>query len=130
MIIRTEHLRLFHAGLFAELCRRLHIVTGRKTVLRQCIICLRSSIRPQPQKMGQLPMERVTPDTVFENVGVDYAGPLYIKYGPIRKPTVIKAYVGVFVSMTIKAVHLELISDLTAESFIADASLHEKVIRL
>ncbi len=39
-----------------------------------------------------------------------------IKYGPIRKPTVIKAYVGVFVSM---AVHLELISDLTAESFIA-----------
>ena len=69
--------------------------------------------------MGQLPMERVTPDAVFENVGVDYAGPLYIKYGPIRKPTVIKAYVGVFVSMTIKAVHLELISDLTAESFIA-----------
>ncbi len=64
-------------------------------------------------------MERVTPDAVFENVGVDYAGPLYIKYGPIRKPTVIKAYVGVFVSMTIKAVHLELISDLTAESFIA-----------
>ena len=60
VIIRTEHLRLFHAGLFAELCRRLHIVTGRKTVLRQCIICLRSSIRPQPQKMGQLPMERVT----------------------------------------------------------------------
>ncbi len=102
VIFRTEHLRLFHAVptlLFAELCRRLHIVTGRKTVrsvLRQCITCLIGSIRPQPQKMGQLPMERVTPDAVFENVGIDYAGPLYIKYGPIRKPTVIKAYVGVF----------------------------------
>ena len=64
-------------------------------------------------------MERVTPDLVFENVGVDYAGPLYVKYGSVRKPTVLKAYVSVFVSLSVKAVHLELVSDLTAESFIA-----------
>ena len=28
--------------------------------------------------MGQLPKERVTPDAVFNNVGLDYAGPVYI----------------------------------------------------
>ena len=53
--------------------------------------------------MGQLPLERVTPDIVFENVGIDYAGPLYIKHGHVCKPTVIKAYVCVFVSLSVKA---------------------------
>ncbi len=63
--------------------------------------------------MGQLPTERITPDTVFENVGLDYAGPLYLKRGSVRKPTILKSYVCVFVSMSVKAVHLELVSDLT-----------------
>ena len=43
--------------------------------------------------LGRLPMECDTPDSVFENVGVDYAGPLFVKYGSVRKPTVLKAYV-------------------------------------
>ena len=69
--------------------------------------------------MGQLPKERVTPDSVFDRVGLDYAGPIYIKHGYVRKPVVIKAYIGVFVSLSVKAVHIELVSDLTSESFIA-----------
>ena len=69
--------------------------------------------------MGQLPLERVTPDILFENVRIDYAGPLYIKHGYIRKHTVVKAYVCVFVSMSVKAIHLELVSDLTSDAFIA-----------
>ena len=64
-------------------------------------------------------MERVTPDSVFERTGVDYAGPLYVKYGYARKPTLVKAYVCVFVSLTLKAVHLELVSDLSSGTFIA-----------
>ena len=51
--------------------------------------------------------------------GVDYAGPFLIKYGYVRKPTVLKAYVCLFVWLTVKAVHLELVSDLTAEAFLA-----------
>ena len=69
--------------------------------------------------MGQLPKERVTPDSVFDRVGLDYAGPIYVKHGYVRKPVVIKAYIGVFVSLSVKAVHIELVSDLTSESFIA-----------
>lgn len=61
---------------------------------------------------------KVTPDSVFNRVGVDYAGPLYVKHGHVRKPTVIKAYVSVFVSLSVKAVHLELVSNLTSEAFI------------
>ena len=42
--------------------------------------------------MGQLQIERVIPDTIFENAGVDYAGPIYVKYGHVRKPTIVKIY--------------------------------------
>ena len=69
--------------------------------------------------MGQLPMERVTSDSVFNRVGVDYAGPVYIKHGFVCKPTVIKAYVCVLVSLSVKAVHLELVSDLSTDAFVA-----------
>ena len=60
--------------------------------------------------------ERITPDVVFEH-GLDFAGPLYLKRGSVRKPTVLKSCV--FVSMSVKTVHLELVSDLSTESFIA-----------
>ena len=125
LIIRTEHIRLLHAGptlLAASLARRYHIVGGRKvirSVTRACIICRRNAARPQPQMLGQLPIERITPSPIFDKVGVDYAGPLLIKRGHVRRPTIIKAYICVFVSLTVKAVHLELVSDLTTEAFIA-----------
>lgn len=41
------------------------------------------------------------------------------KYGHVYKPTIVKAYICVFVSLTVKAVHLELVSDLTADAFTA-----------
>ena len=69
--------------------------------------------------MGQLPAERVTPGSVFDKVGVDYAGPVYTKIGPVRKPTIVKTYVAVFVSLSVKAVHLEAVSDLSTGAFLA-----------
>ena len=125
MIIRAEHLRLLHAGpslLSASINLRFHIIGGKRIIrdiTRACVICRRQSVRPQPQIMGQLPMERVTPGLVFERVGIDFAGPIYVKYGYVRKPTIVKSYVCVFVSLNVKAVHLELVSDLTSEAFIA-----------
>ena len=125
LIIHSEHQRLLHAGptlLTTSLCRRYHIIGCRKiirSITRGCITCRRTSARPQPQMLGQLPIERITPGPVFDQTGVDYAGPVYIKYGYVRKPTVVKAYVCVFVSLSVKAVHLELVSDLTSEAFIA-----------
>ena len=46
--------------------------------------------------MGQLPFVRITPDAVFEHVGLDYAGPMYLKLGSVRKPTIVKSYVSLF----------------------------------
>ena len=76
-------------------------------------MCRRLALKPHPQLMGQLPTERHKPGPVFGTVGLDYAGPVWIKHGYVCKPTMIKAYVCISVSLTIKAVHLELVSDLT-----------------
>ena len=75
--------------------------------------------KPQSHLIGQLPIERVTPGSVFEHTGNDYAGPVYVKLGHVRKPIFVKAYIGIFISLSVKAVHIELISDLTSAAFLA-----------
>ena len=115
---------MLHAGptLLTSLCRHFHVIGCRKTVCSitcACTVCRRNSAKLQPQMLGQLPIEHTTSGPVFEKVGIDYAGPFYIKYGSIRKPTIVIAYACVFISLSVKAVHLELVSDLTSEAFIA-----------
>ena len=125
LIVHSEHLRLLHAGptlVLASLSFRFHIIGSRKTVrsiTRSCVVCRRVSARPLPQVLGQIPIDRITPGSVFDRIGVDYAGPILVKSGSIRKPICVKAYVCVFVSFSVRAVHLELVSDLTSEAFLA-----------
>ena len=49
--------------------------------------------------MGQLPSHNVTPDIVFSRVGIDYAGPVLIKLGAVRRPVFRKAYIALLVSL-------------------------------
>ena len=69
--------------------------------------------------LGQLPLEHITPGLVFEKVGVDHVGPLYVKSGMVRRTTTVKAYICLFVSLSVKAVYLVIVSALTTEAFIA-----------
>lgn len=66
--------------------------------------------------MGELPTARVTPSRPFSQTGVDYFGPLYIRPGP-RKP-IVKVYAAIFVCLCTKAVHIELVTDLTTDRFL------------
>jgi Family of unknown function (DUF5641) len=50
---------------------------------------------------------------------VDYAGPLTLK---LTRRTSTKAYIAIFVCMSTKAVHIELVSDLSAKAFLAALS--------
>ena len=111
--------------MIASLNRRFHIISTCRhvrSITHGCITCRQESIKPQSQKMGVLPNERITPShpgIVFAIVGVDYAGPIKIKSCPKRKPIIVKAYIFVFVAMSVKAVHIEVVSDLTTDAFLS-----------
>ena len=125
LLIRMEHVRLLHGGptqVLTSLSSKYYIIGGYKSIrsiTRQCTTCRRNNARTTSQLVGQLPKERVTPGPIFENVGVDYAGPLLLKVGRVRKPTVVKTYICLFVSMSVKAVHLEAVTDLSTRAFLA-----------
>jgi transposase InsO family protein len=87
-------------------------------VCRRCPQCFRQNPAPITQPIGQLPKARITPNRAFTVVGVDYCGPVYIK-PPHRKAAPRKAYIAVFVCFATKAVHLELVCDLSTNAFIA-----------
>lgn len=69
--------------------------------------------------MGDLPAERVRPAKPFLNTGVDYCGPFFIKEKHHRNAAPRKVYVASFVCFSIKAIHLEIVRDMTTESFLA-----------
>lgn len=64
--------------------------------------------------MAQLPGERVNlAEKPFTNVAVDYTGAIFYKIGKGRGQKGKKAYICIFVCMSTKAIHIELVSDLT-----------------
>lgn len=69
--------------------------------------------------MSSLPSGRVTVSRPFYHCGVDYAGSLMLQEGKRRNARLIKAYVSIFVCFATKTIHIELVSDLTANAFIA-----------
>lgn len=77
--------------------------------------------------MGSLPADRVRPARPFYNSGVDFAGP-YEKRMRAGRPTlrsqsenpkIQKGYIAVFVCLVTRAVHLEAVTGMTSEAFIA-----------
>lgn len=78
--------------------------------------------------MGDLPTARVTASTrPFVQTVVDYCGPFLIKEGSNRSRKFVKTSVAIFVCLSTKAVHIEVVTDLTSEAFVA--ALHRFVSR-
>lgn len=126
--IHREHLHLGLNGLLAAVRAKFWPVNAKRTihrVLRKCVTCFRMKPKVIEQYMGDLPSARVTAAHPFSRSGVDYAGPFLLKQGRGRHP--IKAYVCLFVCMSTKAIHLELVTSLTTDGFIA--TLHRFVGR-
>ncbi|GFU27852.1 integrase catalytic domain-containing protein [Trichonephila clavipes] len=69
--------------------------------------------------MGDLPESRVYPSSVFQRTGIDFAGPFLMRSSKGRESRNTKCYICVFVCLATKAVHLEVVSDLTSKAFIA-----------
>lgn len=125
LIIRKEHLRLKHAGLKLILCslnEQYWIINANreiKSVIHKCIICFKLKAKATTQLMGSLPLDRVNVTRPFQIIGTDYGGPFNVKQSRIRKPVLTKAYIVIFVCFVTKAIHIELVSDMTTNSFLA-----------
>lgn len=125
MILKAEHIRLHHCEpeqLLTSVRQKYWILSGRREarrVTRSCLNCFRLRPGSTQVKMDDLPEARVAGFTrPFTISGVDYAGPLKIRESKRRgRAHISKAYVALFVCFNTKAVHLELITDLTTEAF-------------
>ena len=122
LIIDTCHLRSLHGGVqetLTDVRNEFWIPQGRQQVksrLKTCKICKTLEGRNyQLPPSPPLPMERVTHTRPFTVVGIDYTGSITISKTS-TVPT--KVYVCLFTCAVTRAVHLELVEDLTAEAFL------------
>ena len=90
-----------------------------RSIVHGCVRCRQVASRPKPQILGQLPADRLHPSPVFDRIGVDYAGPFWVKLGFVHKSVVRKVYVAVFVCFATKAIHLEVVLDQTTLAFLS-----------
>ena len=92
-----------------------HLRRLSKSVIRNCYGCKKfRSLSYHSPKPGPLPKDRTEKFFPFEVIGTDYAGPIYYK---TKKKSELKAYILLFSCSVTRAVHKELVSNLTtAES--------------
>ena len=118
-LVMHYHVTNLHTGpaqTLANLRNSYWLVHGRQEVrriLHKCRIC--RILAKLGQQMAQLPVERASMEPAFTNVGVDFAGPLYVKVSTKENK---KAYICLFSCMATRAVHLELVEDLSTEQFL------------
>ncbi|UYV75710.1 hypothetical protein LAZ67_13001071 [Cordylochernes scorpioides] len=116
-MICDSHVENCHAGvqfLINKLREKYWIVKARQTIkkiVRRCVTCRRFSAKPVVVEDAPLPATRVHNAKVFEVVGIDLAGPLYLKDQT-------KTWVVLFTCAVYRCVHLELVISLSTEDFL------------
>lgn len=119
------HIKYLHAGVqltLSLLAQYVWILSARSVVksrIFRCLICFRNKPKNTLPLMGDLPKARVTPARAFLSTGMDYGGPFTLKVHNMRSIRHIKAYMCIFICMVTKAVHIEVVTDLSTEAFLA-----------
>ena len=121
LLIERVHTQTLHSGVsqtLSQVRNKFWIPKGRavvRQVIQRCLVCRRHDGGPykMPQ-MAQLPPIRVTEAIPFSRTGLDYLGPLFIR--GIEGPK--KIWICLFTCLVIRAVHLEVVQDMTADEFL------------
>lgn len=125
LLINEAHNKTLHGGiqLMMTYVRTKYWVISLKSAVKKCIrickTCIIHKAKTKNQFMGQLPAMRVNSHRPFLNSGVDYAGPIMMRTSKGRGHHATKGYVCLFVCMATRAIHLEAVTDLTSQAFIA-----------
>lgn len=125
LLIDHYHTVYLHCGprLLQSLIMRRFWILGVRNLIRsrisKCVTCFKiKPISLQPLQ-GDLPPSRLQLGHCFQTVGIDFGGPFMIKESKRRNAKTYKAYLCLIVCHATKAVHLELVTELTSEAFIA-----------
>ena len=121
LVVYAAHGKLYHLGVgttVTALRQSYWIPRARqyvRSLLRRCVICRKHSGKPYtapgPAPLPKARLQNVPP---FSVTGVDFTGALYV----YNRGEEIKVYVCLFTCATSRAVHLEVVADLSTETFI------------
>lgn len=121
LVVENCHKQNLHSGVSQTLSQiryRYWIPQGRsvvRSVLRSCLICRRYEGGPyKTPSMPPLPGIRVKEARPFVRTGLDYLGPLYVRSSNNSK----KVWICLFTCLVTRALHLELVSDMSTEEFL------------
>jgi transposase InsO family protein len=121
LLVQHYHTRALHANhetVVNNVRERFWVTSIRptvKAVVARCQYCRVQRARPNPPKMGDLPLVRLTTTRrAFVNCGIDYFGPMQITIGRRRE----KRWGVLFTCLATRAVHLELAASLSSDSAI------------
>ncbi|XP_055543353.1 uncharacterized protein LOC129728904 [Wyeomyia smithii] len=121
LIVDEQHKKLHHGNnetVVNELRQRYYIPKLRTLVKKRstsCQLCRIRKAKPKVPLMSPLPEARLSSFArPFSYVGLDYFGPITVKLGRSH----VKRWIALFTCLTIRAVHVEVASNLSTESCI------------
>ena len=121
LLIEKIHKQSLHSGVSQTLNQiryKYWLPHGRATVVAviwNCTICRRQEGGPYKMPvMAPLPKSRVTSAVPLSRTGLDYLGPMYIKTSDGQR----KVWVCLFMCMVTRAIHLELLQEMSAVEFL------------
>jgi hypothetical protein len=125
LVALDAHLNTMHSGprtTQAVMSAQFWVLSARslvRSVIHSCLTCTRFRTTTLQPPMAPLPSARVTPSRPFSQVGVDFAGPFLYRSTSLRSQARLKGYLALFVCFATKAVHLEFVSSLCTDAFLA-----------
>ena len=98
------------------------ITKGRqvvKKILSKCTNCRRLEGPPYGNpEAPPLPEFRLNNKLAFSMIGVDYAGPMYVKDIYSSSKDMHKVYISLYTCASSRAVHLDLVPNMSSEAFV------------
>jgi len=122
LYIADFHAQCKHLGLATTLTKLrtmgFWVPRGRqvvKSVISKCVLCRKiNSFAFKYPVTTDYTKNRVNFESAYQHTGMDYTGNIYVKLGD----KLVKMYLLLFTCLNVRAIHLELLPDLTSDQFL------------